>query len=116
MLQDIFLIALVIAFFLGVPLAYLLWRRSRQRNGQDVFSSGRQLVMEGDLKMVVHGEIVSLRGHRPILYPVTCVYLTDGRNCTIFDIMLVRFPPGTRIAIWRDRSNDRYSIERYREQ
>lgn len=114
MLHDILLSALIIVGVISVPLLFFglnAWFDRRL----DGLPAGRQLVMEGDLRMVVHGEIVSLRGRRPMIFPVTCIYLEDGRNCTIFDTMLVRFPPGTRIAIWRDRSNDRYSIERYRE-
>lgn len=115
MLRDLLLIAFIIVGVLSIPLLYFglsAWLDKRR----DGLLTGRQLVMEGDLRMVVHGEIVSLRGHRPILYPVTCVYFSDGRSCVIFDTMLVRFPPGTRVAVWRDRSDDRHYIERYHEE
>lgn len=102
--------ALVVAIMLYFMVtAWLVRRRSR-------VLAGRQLVMEGEFKMAVHGEIVSIGGRRPTVHQVTCVYMADGRSCTIFGTLIIPFRPGTRMVVWRDRSDDRYSVEACRDE
>jgi hypothetical protein len=115
MWREVLLIAFIVVGVVSIPLLFFglnAWL-DRRRDG---LLTGRQLVMEGELRMIAHGDIVSLGGRRPIIYPVTCVYFSDGRSCIIFDTMLVRFPPGTRVAVWRDRSDDRHYVERSSEE
>jgi len=114
MLKDILLAALIIAGVLAAPILFF-WLNAWFDKRRDGMLTGRQLVMEGELRQIVYGDIISTRGHRPLKYPVTCVYLADGRNCVIFGTILARFRTGTRIAVWRDRSDDRHYIERYDE-